>query len=228
MTDSTRQHLIRYPNARTSTVISCSLSGCIGNAHYSAGGSKGYCRSHYLRHLQHGDPTGGRTPRGELLRWVREVALKHVGDECLTWPYTKGSNGYGKIRVNGKELCASRYVCILVHGDPPTPQHEAAHSCGKGNEGCTTPNHLSWKTPAENQADRVKHGTHRRGERNKGAKLTEEAVREIIALKGVEPLRKLAVRFGVSTWTVEDIHRGRNWAWLTKAHSAIDEAETSA
>jgi hypothetical protein len=149
------------------------------------------------------------------LRFVREVALLHTGNECLTWPFGKNNKGYGKIWVDGKKAIVSRYVCELAHGAPPTPEHEAAHCCGKGHEACISPIHLVWKTPVDNQADRVVHDTHRRGERYANAKLTEAEVRLILSLKGAEPQCKLAERFGISRQLVGLIHAGRRWAWLS-------------
>lgn len=192
----------------------CSIPEC-GNPGYR----RGYCQSHYRRLLKHGNPLGGgspKAPKGELMRWIHEVALLHTGDECLTWPFGKNGNGYGEVQADGKNSAASRYICGLVNGPPPTPDHEAAHSCGRGSEACTSPIHLSWKTPTENQADRLIHGTHTRGERCGTAKLTENDVRLILAMKGAEPKTHLAKRFGVSPTTVADIHRGRTWFWLPK------------
>lgn len=180
--------------------------------------SKGYCQPHYYRLGKHGDPLGGRTPPGELLRFIHEVAVNHTGNECLTWPFSKIGKGYGKINVGGKSIIVSRYICELVNGPPPTPDHEAAHSCGKGHEACISPLHMSWKTKAENAADRLIHGTHTRGERNAQAKLTEAAAREILSLRGKETPRDLAQRFSVSLATVAQIHTGRNWAWLNQEH----------
>lgn len=189
---------------------SCSVLNC-SKPHYR----KGYCCAHYSRLVKHGDPLGGRTPDGEPLRFVNNVAMTHTGGNCLTWPYGKSRSGYGQIRVNGKLIEAHRYVCTLVNGDPPTPRHEAAHSCGKGHEGCVSPIHLSWKTRAENRADRLIHGTHDRGERHAQAKLTDAAAREIVAMKGVEPQCELAKRFGVSAQAIGNIHSGRRWTWLS-------------
>lgn len=178
--------------------------------------AKGYCGSHYMRMRRHGDPLAGRTPEGEPLRFVHEVAIHHTGTDCLTWPFGKIAAGYGTVRVDGKILYTHRYICELVRGAPPTPEHEAAHSCGKGHESCISPIHLDWKTPAQNQADRIDHGTHARGERHVGAKLTEAAVREIIALRGIETQIKLAERFGVSPASIAGIHSGRNWSWVSE------------
>ncbi|NNU70441.1 hypothetical protein G9X67_34890 [Rhizobium sp. WYCCWR 11152] len=191
----------------------CSIPECYKPRY----GNGCYCEPHYRRLLKHGDPLGGGTSKGELLRWIHEVALHHVGDECLIWPFGKGGRGYGNLWIDGKMVNAHRYLCQIAHGEPPTPDHEAAHSCGKGHEGCISQEHLSWKTHSENMADKLIHGTHRRGERNAGAKLTEADVLEIRAMKGVETLRKTAERFGVSQEAISAIHRGKKWAWLQAA-----------
>lgn len=176
--------------------------------------ARGYCPAHYMRMRAHGDPLGGGTSHGEPLRFIHEVALHHTGNECLTWPFGKNNKGYGNAWIDGKRVVASRYVCELVKGPPPTPEHEAAHRCGKGHEGCIAPEHLVWKTQAENSADKLEHGTHNRGERHFSSKLTEESVREILSLKGKETQRAMAARFGVTHQTIHNILRGRIWSWL--------------
>jgi hypothetical protein len=157
------------------------------------------------------------------MRWVHEVALRHDGEGCLTWPFSDNGDGYGSLKVGGKTVRANRYICELAHGKPPTPEHEAAHSCGKGHEGCISPIHLGWKTHAENCADKLLHDTHNRGERHGLARLTEADVLQIMALKGVESQNKLAKRFGVTHGAIGEIHQGRNWSWLTKNRSVADE-----
>ncbi|NNH67785.1 hypothetical protein [Rhizobium laguerreae] len=157
---------------------------------------------------------GGGTLRGEPLRFINDVALQHIGHDCLFWPFGRGRDGYGRVWDGEKTTIASRYVCELAHGAPPTPKHDAAHSCGKGHEGCIAPGHLEWKTPTQNQADRIIHGTHSRGERNVRAKITDDEAREILALKGVEPQSALVKRFGVSQTTVSKIQCGKSWPWL--------------
>ncbi|MBX5089334.1 hypothetical protein [Rhizobium lentis] len=187
----------------------CSIPDC-GKPHHC----KGYCDAHYTRLRRHGDPLSGRTPDGEATRWVHEVALLHTSDDCLKWPF--GKNGYARVRIDGKKVIANRYVCELAHGAPPSAEHEAAHSCGKGHEACISPGHLSWKTHKENMADRLVHGTLRRGERHGCAKLTENDARMILALKDEIPRRKLAEKYGVSRGTIGNIHAGRGWTFLSK------------
>lgn len=189
----------------------CSIQDC-GKKHYG----RGYCCAHWERWNRHGDPLGGRlTFDGEPLRFILEVAMQHTSGECLTWPFSKNEKGYAKIRIDGKHLFVNRYICEIVHGVPPTPDHEAAHSCGKGHEACIAPGHLEWKTHTENMADKLSHGTHNRGERHGNAKLTEAEAREILAMKGVETQYNLAKRFLVSQGAIASIHAGIRWAWLS-------------
>jgi hypothetical protein len=156
-------------------------------------------------------------PKEDQLRFL-ELAPEYTGDDCLTWPYGTDSKGYGRISLDGKERIVSRLVCKAAHGEPPTPKHEAAHSCGKGHLACINPHHLSWKTPAQNRADCIVHGTHIRGSDHKVAKLDAERVRTIRLelLRGVRQ-KDLAKRFGVSRGTVSDIASRRLWGWLDAA-----------
>lgn len=140
----------------------CSIPECECNAHSSAKGSKGYCRTHYDRMFKYGDPLGKSTPRGAPKRFIEDVVLKYNGDDCVTWPYANNTRGYGLIMVGGTLKLASRVICEIVNGPPPTPEHHAAHSCGKGHLLCVAKRHLSWKTPIENMADKVVHGTNNR------------------------------------------------------------------
>ncbi len=188
---------------------SCSIAGCGRDML-----ARGYCNAHYQRFFTYGDPLGGGTQVGAPLRFIMEVAIHHVGNECLTWPYAKG-DGYGRVNVDGKKVVASRYICELAHGAPPTPEHDAAHSCGKGHLGCVAPGHLSWKTRAENFSDKLEHGTHNRGERNVGAKLSESDVREIRTQSELSQ-REMAERFGVSQSLISRIRSGCTWAWLSE------------
>lgn len=176
--------------------------------------SRGYCRSHYTRWLVHGDPLGGSTGHGEHLRWITETALVYDGDDCLKWPFGTNGKGAGLAWVNGVRYMASRYICEQVHGEPPTPDHEAAHSCGKGHEGCVNPKHLRWATPKENQSDRLLHNTDVRGEKHKRAKLTGEQVQEIRALRRVLTYEEMAKRYGVSKSNISAILNRESWAWL--------------
>lgn len=187
----------------------CSIEDCGKPA-----ATRGLCSKHYHRLQRHGDPLAGGTTRGEPATYLATVVLPYTGGECLIWPYSRMKNGYANHTHEGRTVVLSRLVCSLVHGAPPTRGHEAAHSCGNGHLGCVNPQHLCWKSHAENEADKLIHGTRLRGERTSWAKLTESAVREIRSLKGVMPQTEIASRFGVSKGAVNDIHRRRNWQWV--------------
>lgn len=144
---------------------------------------------------------GHTTRRGQGfgIKWMREH-VTYAGDDCLFWPLSHG-DGYGSVSYQGKIYRAPRFMCELAHGEPPTPKHQAAHSCGNGHKACLNPNHLSWKTNGENQLDRRKHGTDNawavRG------KFTPEQDAELRALAGTKTQIELAKMFGVSRSTIQ-------------------------
>jgi len=188
----------------------CGVAGC-EKSHFA----KGFCRNHHHRWKRHGDPLAGPTFNGEPLRWLAEHK-DWRGEGCLIWPFARRSGTYGRVRAGSdRREYAHRRMCELVNGPPPTPLHETAHSCGRGYDGCVTPEHLRWDTKAGNAADRALHGTENRGERNGQAKLTTAQVRAIRASEGREPQWAIAKRFGICRQTVSDIRTGRRWAHLT-------------
>lgn len=187
----------------------CSVSDCQKPAK-----KRGWCISHYVRWQRHGDPLGGGPAWGEVRRFFEDVVLTYSGDDCLIWPYAKVPKGYGKIGRGGKTFLVHRLVCEADHGPPPSPDHESAHSCGRGHAGCVSRLHLSWKTKADNAADKKVHGTHRRGETQNGAKLTKSDVLAIRAMQGQLRQRELASKFGISDTTVRNIQIRKTWAWL--------------
>lgn len=186
----------------------CSVPGCGKPLN-----SRGWCLAHYRRWQRHGDPLAGRTPEGDPERYYRDVVLTYRGDECLQWPYARNSKGYPMLNIEGRDRLLARILCEDANGIAPTSQHEAAHSCGKGHEGCLTPSHLSWKTPTENAADRVAHGTETAGEKHGMSKLTEADVRQIHSLNGKVSQRTLAAQFGVSQGQIHRILSGKAWSF---------------
>jgi hypothetical protein len=127
-------------------------------------------------------------------KWLFEHQ-HYAGNDCLIWPYSR-ARGYGNMKFHDKITYAHTVMCELVHGPPPTPQHQAAHSCGAGTEACVNPRHLSWKTPSENQLDKRVHGGLYRGGRRK--KLTIHEVRAIRAMRGRATHDEMAAWFEIS------------------------------
>lgn len=186
----------------------CTVPGCGRKAR-----GHGLCGAHYMRQRRTGDPTGSNRSEAELLTWIRDH-VDYSGDGCLTWPFNTHPNGSGATYIEGKKCKSTRIMCELAHGPSPSPDHEAAHNCGKGHEWCIHPQHLRWDTHHENQLDRIEHGTANRGETNGQAKLTADDVRAIRAMQGSATQQDIADRFEVSRRTISDIHRGRRWSWL--------------
>ena len=195
---------------RGSPAAACKIEGCKREA-----AARDLCSSHYQRWRRHGDPLGGRVSPGEPERYLRETVLSYAGDECLPWPYGR-CQGYAVLHTGSeaRSTIVSRRVCRAVHGPPPTPKHEAAHSCGKGHEGCVNPNHLRWATHQENMEEMVAHGTAQRGENHGNAKLTAEDVHEIRRLQGKMSQQEIGDLFGVWHSTIWLIHSRKTWAHL--------------
>lgn len=177
--------------------------------------ARGFCGAHYRRLRLHGTPFGS-SPRkpGPAQEWLRNVAVPYTGQDCLTWPFQRTPHGYGRIDFNGRPHVASRVVCIMAHGEPPTPRHVAAHSCLNGHLGCVNPRHLRWATQSENERDKLASGTSNRGSRHGRSKLTEGDVLAIRKLSGNLKQDEIAAKFGVSKWTVGEIIRRKRWGWL--------------
>jgi len=175
-----------------------------------------WCNKHYQRWLRHGDPLHGRdrkTASGEALAWLK-AHVNYVGDDCLIWPFARFPAGRAKIAIGGKTKYAYRVMCEWVHGEPPTPQHEAAHSCARGHEACVHPQHVRWATSKENGQDMVAHGNSTRGPRNPQAKLAEADVITIRSLAGKVTQAKIAERYGLHPMHVHAIIARKVWAWL--------------
>lgn len=194
-------------NRRKRMPQTCTVDGCGFPTK-----AKGYCNMHWLRCSHFGDPISHGKPwrRDEPREFYRDVVVPYDGDDCLIWPFTRLIDGRGQM---GRKL-VHRVLCEAVHGPPPTPVHEAAHSCGNGRGGCVTKRHLSWKTPAENMMDKRSHGQIARGERGGSAKLTEADVLDIRRSQREFTAAELSKRFSVGESTIRMIWRRETWAHI--------------
>jgi len=186
--------------------LHCIIDDCNGNVF-----SSGLCTKHYQRNRIHGGPTAGGTEKGALLQWIHGHK-DFDRDECLIWPFAGStSHGYGHFYMNGKTVKAHRYMCELVYGPAPSPVHHAAHSCGKGHEGCTNPKHLRWATASDNSLDKLDHGTMLLGEKAPWSRLTNDDILDIRKGRGIYTQQELADRFGVSTSAIWLIQTRQRW-----------------
>jgi len=85
---------------------------------------------------------------------------------------------------------------------------ERCHNDGSA-QNCRLDN-LRYDTPANNQADRLRHGTHQLGEQNACAVLTVNDVAKIRA--SALPQRNLARRYGVKQQAISKIKTRKRWA----------------
>jgi len=188
----------------------CSVDGCNDKFH-----ARSFCARHNAKFLMYGDPLAGRdgARSGALAQWI-ENHKGHQGDECLIWPFGRDRNGYGIVNINGVKRVASRVMCRAAHGQPPSENWQAAHSCGKGHDGCMNPKHLRWATVKENSADAVSHGTMKRGDRDPHAKLTETDISEIRSVHGSAHQKILAIKYGVTQSQISRAVTGAEWSWV--------------
>lgn len=107
-----------------------------------------------------------------------------------------------------------RLVCEAFNGPPPSEKHEVAHN--DGEPGNIHYRNLRWATHAENEADKIEHGTAPIGEKHGSAKLTADQVMKIRAANDPN-LGDLARKYGVSRATVCIIRKGKIWRHLEAA-----------
>lgn len=79
---------------------------------------------------------------------------------CWLWNGHKYSNGYGVIKVFGKDNLVHRFAYNLYHGDIPDGL-EILHSCDVKN--CVNPDHLRAGTHQENMKEAKDRGRMRSG-----------------------------------------------------------------
>ena len=151
---------------------------------------------------------------GAHMAFLRSLVGRN-DNECVPWPFpSRCEDNYGVVQYEGRLTGAHRVMCRLAHGEPPTPKHHAAHSCGRSI--CVNPLHLRWATASENEADKKLHGTvpHSNGL----PRLSENQVRRIKRrLTTVErgDITHLAFQFGVARKTINDIRFGKTWRHIS-------------
>lgn len=93
---------------------------------------------------------------------VMSLLPGRMGEHLSTW-MDEGGYVHVQLQVDGKSKRHSvhRLIAHAFRGDPPTALHQAAHN--DGNPSNNSDENIRWATPAENQADRLIHGTAERG-----------------------------------------------------------------
>jgi hypothetical protein len=146
---------------------------------------------------------------------------------CWLWTGYLAPNRYGSFWDGAKKIGAHRYAYMIQNGELDDSE-DTLHRCD--NPSCVRGDHLFKGNAAINAADMVAKGrvgttTHpesiRRGEANKGAKLTTRQVLEIRArIAQGETNDALANMFGVGSAAISHIATGRNWKHLLPPEEA--------
>ena len=122
-------------------------------------------------------------------------------------------NGYPFFSVQAKErphtnLLVHRAVLEAFVGECPLGW-ECAHWDGDRTNARLS--NLRWDTPYGNCADKLRHNTHRRGDRSNFARLTWYLVREIRSLPKDSTLHEIAEAYGVTDMTIHGVLNWRTW-----------------
>lgn len=193
-----------HNKGRPRTQFECSVLGCARPAQ-----SRNLCDCHYKRLRKYGSPLEGgpigENARFRFVNWWRDIGSKAEPDDCLIWPFAR-AQGYGP----------HRKVCKIMHGNPPTELHQAAHSCGRGKDGCVNFHHLRWATNKENAEDLKSHRAIGVARPMPAAKLTDGQVRQIIADQSVGSGARFSRTFGVSESLISRIRSGERRELVSK------------
>ena len=138
--------------------------------------------------------------------------LSHVEktDTCWLWSPVR-ADGYGQLTVDSKTYPAHRLAYELWIGEIPRGL-VIRHKCR--NRHCVNPEHLETGTREDNEADKLRDGTHIEGERVWAAKLTADQVRDIRS-RVDQTLTDIAAEFGVSRANISMIVARKTWKHIT-------------
>jgi len=128
---------------------------------------------------------------------------------CWEWIKHLNGNGYGRIKVNHKNILVHRFIYQYIYGDIPEDKPWILHRCD--NPKCCNPTHLYAGTPQNNTNDMMKRNRNysRIGEKNGRVKLTEKQVMAIRTSDDIQMV--LAKRFNVSQITISNIKTRKTW-----------------
>lgn len=124
--------------------------------------------------------------------------------DCWLWKGCADKDGYGFIRIDGKNIKAHRFALSLKIGKPLEKGELACHSCDTPR--CVNPDHLWVGDNSKNQIDSAAKG---------------RSPRQILRLEDVRRIREaslfgaraidLANAYGVSASTISSIRSGVKW-----------------
>lgn len=147
-------------------------------------------------------------PYDELKIWFYSNVTK-LENGCWEWNKCKLYQGYGIVRMDGKNIRANRLSLEFKLGRKIKTGLLSCHSCN--NPPCCNPAHLSEGTLQDNMDDKVLANRQTKGETNGNSKLKEQDVIQIKQLKGIRSGSSVAKEFGVKKACIHKIWRGEKW-----------------
>jgi hypothetical protein len=150
--------------------------------------------------------------REEFWEWF-QTKLITTPTGCKEWNGCRFAQGYGVVRMNGKNMKAHRISLEHHLGRQIREGMFVLHSCN--NPPCCTPEHLREGTHQENMDDKLRSGRQSRGEANGKSKLTIQQVEEIRVNVNRLTQYQLAELYGVKRPCIAKIQRGKNWSLHT-------------
>lgn len=123
--------------------LQCAIEGCVLPVK-----SRGWCNTHYLRWYRLGNPLADVKPIG-LDPWQR--FLSHVlimPNGCWIWQASRDKNGYGKFKLNRKDMRA--HVFAWTHWNGSVPKGFVLDHFECNTPPCVNPCHVRPETPQRN------------------------------------------------------------------------------
>jgi hypothetical protein len=119
---------------------------------------------------------------------------------CWTWNKTLSYDGYGKIKINGKDWLAHRYSMFLA--GHAIEGKVVCHKCD--NPSCVNPAHLFVGTQADNIKDMIDKGRYVKPQ-------SKLSIEDIIAIQNsTDSYKEIGKRFNISASYVCNIKRKVN------------------
>jgi hypothetical protein len=154
----------------------------------------------------------GPKPKSKAEVWAILVSKARVNSNAcmlIEHGFSVGI-GYKKVRAENHEMYAHQLSDFMARGERP-PDTVLLHTCDRPN--CINPDHIKRGTHAENVADKMRKGRHRKGVTMPNSLLTDEIIREVL----LSPLTfaQCSVKYNVSRGAIHNIRSGRSWNHVT-------------
>ena len=155
--------------------------------------------------------------RYQRRKWSAAQRIQHYSrsslNGCVFFTGATDKDGYGKLRINNRDVRVHRVAWELAHGPIPDGL-VVCHRCD--TPGCINVEHLFLGTVADNNADTTNKGRRARGEGHGRARITEGLALEIFYAKGT--WQEIADRYRIGRTTVGHIKHKETWRHV---HAAI-------